>query len=318
MGTLYLLLLRGFGWFYYFAPRWCRSIMAGVLGAFARRIGYRAAVVRQNLGYAYPGDAPEQVQYREALAHDFYRHLGRLGCEILMLFGPMRRYAATQGEYVGVENWERARAPGTGVILVAGHTGSWEVAAAMCAIEAQADVVLVSRRYKPEWLRRAIDAGRKRCGVDTAYEPRTMPEIIERLKRNGVVAIVLDQYIAPPVGVRVPFFGVPVGTNVSIALLAKRTGAQVLPFKNYRRPDGQVVVEAGPPVPWQSHDNPEVELAINTAAYSAIVEQQIREHPAQWLWSHRRFKGDLTPLHDHEWERGRRYRAAVDQPEDPS
>ena len=309
MATLYLLLLRGGGWCYYLAPDWLRGIMAGALGGLARLAAYRAAVVQQNLRYAYPGDAPEQVRQRQLLTRDFYRHLGRLGCEILMIFGPMRRYAQGQGTYVGVENWERARAPGRGVILVAGHTGTWEVAAAMCALKTGADVVLVSRHYKPEWLRRAIDAGRKRCGVDAAYEPRTMPEILARLKRNGVVAIVLDQYTAPPVGVRVPFFGVPVGTNVSIALLAKRTGAQVLPFSNYRHPDGHVVVEAGPPVPWQSHDNPEMELAINTAAYSAIVEAQIRAHPAQWLWSHRRFKGDLTPLRDHEWEQGRRRRA---------
>ena len=310
MGTLYLLLMRGVAWLFYFAPEWLRRIMAGALGGLARRVGYRAAVVQQNLQYAYPGDAPKQVQFRESLLRDFYNHLGRLGCEIMMLFGPMRRYAQSQGEYIGADNWEWARNQGRGVILVAGHTGTWEVAAAMCAMEAEADVVLVSRRYKPEWLRRAVDEGRARCGVDTAYEPRTMPEIIARLKRNGVVAIVLDQYIAPPVGVRVPFFGVPVGTNVSIALLAKRTGAVVLPFKNYRRADGQVVVEAEPPVPWQSHENPEVELAINTAAYSAIVERQIREHPAQWLWSHRRFKGDLGPLREGEWEQGRRSRSS--------
>jgi Kdo2-lipid IVA lauroyltransferase/acyltransferase len=99
-----------------------------------------------------------------------------------------------------------------------------------------------------------------------------------------------------------------VGTNVAIAVLAKRTGAQVIPFKNYRREDGRVVVEAGAAVPWQTHENPDVELALNTAAYTAIVEEQIREHPAQWLWSHRRFKGDLTPLREGEWEEGRRRR----------
>jgi KDO2-lipid IV(A) lauroyltransferase len=308
MSILYLLLMRGGGWLYYLAPAWLRTLMAGAMGGAARLAQYRAAVVHQNLRYAFPGDAPAQVQQRESLARDFYRHLGRLACEILMVFGPMKRYARTAGKYVGIENWERARESGRGVILVTGHTGSWEAAAAICALGAGADVLLVSRYYKPEWLRRAIDDGRMRCGVDTVYEPRTMPEIMARLKRNGVVAIVLDQYIKPPVGVRVPFFGVPVGTNVSIALLARRTGAKVLPFRNYRDATGQIIVEAGPEVPWQAHENPEVELAINTAAYSAIIEEQIREHPAQWLWSHRRFKGDLSPLREHEWEEGRRGR----------
>ena len=309
MATLYLLLMRGFGWIYYFAPRWLRRVMASTLGGFARLIGYRAAVIRQNLRFAFPGDAPEPAHQRNELIKQFYQHFGRLGFEILMLFGPMRLYAEAQGKCGGIEHWERAKAAGRGVILLTSHTGSWEVAAAMGALVEQADVLLVSRHFKPEWLHAAIEKWRKRCGVDATYEPRTLRDILARLKRNGTVAIVLDQYTPPPVGVRVPFFGLPVGTNVAIAVLAKRTGAQVLPFKNFRLPAGRVVVEIGSPVPWQGHDNPEVELAINTAAYSAIIEKQIREHPAQWLWSHRRFKGDLAPLRDGEWERGRQHQA---------
>jgi KDO2-lipid IV(A) lauroyltransferase len=311
MATLYLLLLRGLGWSYYFAPEWLRTIMATAVAGLARRFEYRAAVIHQNLQYAFPGDTPAKVQQREALAREFYRHFGRLVLEIVLLFGPMRRYAAKQGSGRGVEHWERAKAAGRGVILLTSHAGSWEVGAAMGAMEVQADVLLVGHHLKPEWLHRAVEAGRKRCGIDATYEPRTLSDILARLKRNGTVAIILDQYAGPPVGVRVPFFGIPVGTNVAIAVLAKRTGAQVLPFKNYRAENGRVAIEAGPPVPWQSHDNPDVELAINTAAYSAVVEQQIREHPAQWLWSHRRFKGDTTPLRDHEWERGRQNQVPV-------
>lgn len=305
MATLYLLLLRGSGWLYYLAPGWLRTTLAGALGGLARLTGYRAAVIRQNLRYAFPGDEPAQVQTRDALAKEFFRHFGRLGFEILMLFGPMRRYAEAQGQCTGIEHWERARAAGRGIILLTSHAGSWEVAAAMGALVEGSDILLVVRQYRPEWLRRVIDESRRRCGLDATYEPRTLRDILARLRRNGIVAIVLDQYAAPPVGVRVPFFGVPVGTNVAIAVLAKRTGAAVMPLKNYRAENGRIVTELEPPIRWQSHDDPEVELAINTAAYSAIIEDHIREHPAQWLWSHRRFKGDLTPLREGEWERGR-------------
>ena len=310
MPAIYLLLLRGAGWFYYLAPRRLRAILARALGFISRMAGYRAAVVQQNLAFAYPGDSPEQVHLRAKLTRDFYRHLGHLAFEGLTLFGPMRRYAAEQGECIGAEHWERARAAGRGVLLVTSHVGSWEVAAAMGAMTRDADVVLVSRNYKPYWMRQAIEDGRKRCGLDSTYEPRTLRDVLARLKRNGTVAIVIDQYMAPPVGVRVPFFGVPVGTQVAIAVLAKRTGAAVLPFRNHRGDDGRVIVEAGAALPWISHQNPDVELALNTAAYSALVEGQIREHPAQWLWSHRRFKGDISPLRPGEWEEGRQKRGS--------
>ena len=307
MSTLYLLVMRSGAWAYYLAPGWLRGLLARTFGAILRIVGYRAAVVRQNLRYAFPGDDPARVRERKVLVRDFYRHLGRLGCELLMLFGPIRRYASAQGSVQGIEHWRRAEADGRGAILLAAHTGNWEVEAAAFAMVADGGLLLVSRYYKPDWLRRAIERGRNACGLDSTYEPRTMRDILGRLKQNRTVGIVLDQFTAPPVGVRVPFFGVPVGTNVAIAVLAKRTGAHVLPIANHRLANGRIVVEIGPPVPWQAHENPEVELAINTAAYSAIVERQIREHPAQWLWSHRRFKGDLAPLREHEWERGRQY-----------
>ena len=309
MAAVYLLPVRCAGWLYYFAPGWCRTAMASVVGQSARLLGYRSSVIRQNLQYAFPGDTPARVRERAALAAAFYQHFGRLLLELAMVFGPMRRYAAAQGPCRGLEHWQRAKASGRGVILLTSHAGSWEVGAAMGALVKDSDVLLVTRHSKPEWLHRAIDASRKRCGLDATYEPRTLRDILARLKRNGTVAIILDQYAGPPVGVRVPFFGIPVGTNAAIAVLARRTGAAVVPFQIFRDATGRVVTQFGPPVPWQADANPKVELAINTAAYSAIIEQQIREHPAQWLWSHRRFKGDITPLREHEWEQGRQNQA---------
>ncbi|MGZ3653347.1 MAG: LpxL/LpxP family acyltransferase, partial [Bdellovibrionota bacterium] len=37
-------------------------------------------------------------------------------------------------------------------------------------------------------------------------------------------------------------------------------------------------------------------LVANTAMFVRHTEAWIREFPAQWLWIHRRWKGDLSPL----------------------
>jgi len=126
------------------------------------------------------------------------------------------------------------------------------------------------------------------------------------LKANGTVGFVLDQYAGPPVGIRVPVFGIPVGTQSALALLVKRTESVVLPVSNYWDEKlKKQIVEISGPVEWIQDENPDQELGLNTQNYAKQVEKAILAHPEQWLWVHRRFKGDLTPMRLGEWEQGR-------------
>jgi KDO2-lipid IV(A) lauroyltransferase len=151
-----------------------------------------------------------------------------------------------------------------------------------------------------------VEAGRRRVGVKGTYEPQTMKDILAHLKAGGTVGFVLDQYTGPPVGVRVPFFGIPVGTGLALATLVKRTGFPVIPVVNFRTPDGRMVTRVEAPLEWIEDPDPRRELARNTARYAEVLERIVREFPEQWLWSHRRFKGDLGPLGELEWEEGRK------------
>jgi KDO2-lipid IV(A) lauroyltransferase len=195
------------------------------------------------------------------------------------------------------------------MVFLASHVGNWELMAATGTLIGGVDVMLVTKHLKPEWLHVAIESGRRSCGVDATYEPRTMRDILARLKAGLTVGFVLDQYTGPPVGARVPVFGQPVGTSMALATFVKRSGAAVLPVVNYRVFErGRIHwrVEIRAPLEWEaSPDGPEADLAHNTARYAAQVERDILAHPEQWLWIHRRFKGDLAPLRPGEWQEGR-------------
>jgi KDO2-lipid IV(A) lauroyltransferase len=168
-------------------------------------------------------------------------------------------------------------------------------------------ILLVTKHLKPEWLHRAIERARARCQVSATYEPKTLRDVLRHLKAGQVVGFVLDQYAGAPVGMRVPVFGIPVGTTTAVAMLAKRTGAPVLPIVNYRLPGGDYRVDIRPPLAWELSptEDADEEIGINTAHYAAVLEKDIYAHPEQWLWSHRRFKGDLSPLRPNEWYEGR-------------
>jgi KDO2-lipid IV(A) lauroyltransferase len=301
VGFVVLAFLRSVAWVYALSPARARWTYGELLGALLRRLKIRSRVVEQNLEIAFK-DSPHERRHVFARA---YAHLGHLSLEILMLLGPMRRFVTRQSELVGAEHWREAKAKGKGVIFLASHVGNWEVMAATGAVFTGMDILLVTKHLKPEWLHQAIEKGRTRCGVRATYEPRTLRDVLSHLKKNGTVGFVLDQYAGPPVGVRVPVFGVPVGTSTAIATLARRTGAVVLPVVNYRNPEGRWKVVIRPPIDWAASEDATYELADNTARYAADLERDIYAHPDQWLWIHRRFKGDLGPIREGEWSGGR-------------
>lgn len=300
------------GWLYYYMPPLFRQAAGRGLGFCLRVSKLRSKVIIDNLNIGYPGGPKHRT---DKLFNSSYEHLGHLSLEIMMLLGPMKKFVSKWVDLTGVKHWREAKEAGRGVIFLASHVGNWEIMAASGGVQAGIDIMLVTKHLQPEWLHQAIEQGRAKCGVRATYEPRTLRDVLSHLKKNGTVGFVLDQYAGPPVGVRVPFFGVPVGTNAVIATLVRRTGAVLLPVVNHRERDGRIKVEIGEPLQWISETQTEktldeeqltnLEIAKNTAHYACVLEKHVRLYAEQWLWIHRRFKGDLSPLKESEWQQGR-------------
>ena len=304
MGGLSLSLLRLIACCYAIQPWWLRRFEGKLLGGLLRVTGFRSAVIRRNLELAYPGSAPDVVRLRKKMLARAYSHFGNLVLDLTLVLGPFRWFTLRNASMIGLEHFWEARQKGKGVIFLASHVGNWEIMAAIGGLQGM-DPLLVTKHLKPEWLHQAFEKGRSTCEVRGTYEPKTWRDIMRQLKENKTVGIVLDQYAGPPIGVRVPFFGIPVGTSSALAMLARRTGAPVLPVVSYQNADGKWIVDVRPPLKWIEAETKELEVAWNTAEYTRIIENDIRRHPEQWLWTHRRFKGDLSDLKDGEWTEGR-------------
>ena len=165
--------------------------------------------------------------------------------ELLLVLGPMAFWIKRCGKIVGLEHWRAAQKKGKGCIFLSSHVGNWEIMGAIGAAHGM-DLMFVTKKLKPEWLHEAIERGRAKFGVRGTYEPKTSRDVLRHLRKGGTIGMILDQYSGPPVGVRVPVFGVPVGTSMALATFARRTNAPILPVVNYRTRDGKVVVEIRP------------------------------------------------------------------------
>jgi KDO2-lipid IV(A) lauroyltransferase len=287
-------------------PRCLGLALGSVLGKFLRRLGWKRACIRSNLLLAFPGSEAPVEAFRAQVERDFYDHFGKLLFEFLAQFGDWRRWVLNQVSIQGLEHWQRAHAQGKGVVFITSHLGNWEAMAARFAVSESPqspgrELLIVTKHLKPEWLHQEFERNRAKAGVSGTYEPKTMKDVLRALSKGKTVGFVLDQYAGAPIGVRVPFFGIPVGTLLAPAAIVKRTGAIPLHAVCFREKSGRLLVKIEALEPWISAENSHQELALNTARWVEAIERAIRERPAQWLWSHRRFKGDLSPLNPTEW-----------------
>ena len=261
------------------------------IGSLAGSVGYwvdvrHRRVALRNLRAAFGSSLAK----REArlLARNCWRHFGTV---ILDAAAFPRYSAASVGSMVHYEGLEHIRAAyesGRGVLLFSGHYGHWELVAAMQGFLGM-PVALVTRPLDNPLLERMLTRLRARSGNTIIHKQGAVREMIRQLRRGGGVAIVIDQD-ARDEGVFVPFFGRPASTTPTLAWLALRTGAAVIPVFSVPRPDGSYRVVYEPEVRFTPTDDRRSDVVRLTAICTSIIERWVREHPEIWLWMHRRWK----------------------------
>jgi KDO2-lipid IV(A) lauroyltransferase len=101
----------------------------------------------------------------------------------------------------------------------------------------------------------------------------------------------MDTNMTPPQGVFVPFFGRLACTASGMARVVAKTGAAVLPgFMVWEQTEQKYVLRFGEEIPILSTGDDEGDALANTAKFTEVIEEYVRQYPEQWLWVHRRWK----------------------------
>jgi KDO2-lipid IV(A) lauroyltransferase len=274
-------------------PRRVFLALGRSLGRLLRACNFRTGIARANIELAFPEWAPEK---REALFREHYLELGVLFLELIRMFYRFDLFFERYADVEGAEHMRAVLDKGKGAFAVTAHLGNWELLTLTAKYTFGVEATMVTKQLKPSWLHRCVAVTRELLGVKMACEPRTMQGILRGLKKNDIIGWVMDQYAGAPVGVRVPFFGKPVGSHTALAALSVRTGTPVIPAIAVRKPDGRYLVRFEPALDLAERATPEAALIAHTALFVRHTEAWVREFPAQWLWIHRRWKGDLSPL----------------------
>lgn len=246
----------------------------------------RRAVARQNLTLALGRERTgEELR---SLCRRSFQHLGMTLVEVLTFL--FRSPAVLpQVSVEGMDHLERAVGRGRGVLLLAAHLGNWELLAAAHGLSGY-PLSVVARPMDSALLDWLVTRFRERSGAEVIAKRRALPEVLDALRRQRMVAILLDQNATRREGVFVPFFDRPASTSKSLALLALRSEAPVVPVFIHREPDGghRVIVE--PEIPSPGTGDLENDVVAYTAAFTRCVERAVRRWPEQWFWMHDRWR----------------------------
>jgi len=154
-----------------------------------------------------------------------------------------------------------------------------------------ARVIPVSTIYSPqknEAFDRLLRHGRERFGPVRLFTREDGIKPILRALRDGLPYFMLpDMDFGEKDAAFVPFFGIPAATLTALPRLAAATKAKVIPviatflpdYKGYR-----VVFYPS----WENY--PGEDMIDATRRMNEFIEERVRENPAEYFWTHKRFK----------------------------
>ncbi len=275
-------------------PRWYRyGVVARLVCALLRLVGYRSKVVVDNLKNAFPEKSEEEI---ERIKNGFYYNISQIFVETISMPAMSDEDCRRANRITNIEvmcedlkgkNWIAAMA----------HQGCWEF----------------NTFYG------VYQSGHVQAGVYSPLHNRVADALYLRLReRTGLIKLPMNDIMR--FCIRNLETGID-GKPIVVALIADQTpprkeknnrwfeffhrdtiffdGAEKLAMR-YNMPVYFVAMKRVKPGFYEStldliYDGQEVvEEGVITTRYAKRLEQMITEDPESWLWSHRRWKHDRS------------------------
>jgi Kdo2-lipid IVA lauroyltransferase/acyltransferase len=244
-------------------------------------------IAEENLSMAFPEFNEAQ---RKKVCRGVFKNFGRLLGEFSQLAKLDRGNISEVVVYDGFENYAESMRRGKGTLFLTAHFGAWELCPYAQAVYGH-PLKFVVRPIDNPRIDQLINRVRTLSGNQIIEKKSSLKEILKALRNNEAIGILIDQNTTLDAGVFVPFFNVAACTTTSVATIALRTKATVVPgFLVWDDKLRKHRLRFEPPATLIETGNLQADIEANTAAFNLILEDLVRKYPDQWLWVHRRWK----------------------------
>ena len=247
-------------------------------------IGYRKKVVISNVNNSFPELSSSQ---RTAIVKEFYRHLCDLLVESLKIFTISKEEAMKRMQVEDVKQVREAFAKNKSVILAGGHLNNWELFAVVIAESIPHHTIGIYAQLKNKFFDEKTRASREKYGLEMV-PTKAITSHLEKVKGKLTATIfAIDQSPSNPhKSIWLDFLNQDTSVFYGAEKFAKKYDYPVFygSIKKLKRGyySFKLVEVCADPL-----NAPHGEI---TEIVTKRLEYDIREQPAYWLWSHKRWK----------------------------
>jgi KDO2-lipid IV(A) lauroyltransferase len=242
-------------------------------------------VAHSNLEQCFPNKPAHE---RRAIARATFMHFGQVLLKLLTFSTLTPEQMMACSEYEGDERVRLAYAKGNGILFFTGHFGFWELHALAHAVKLR-PIGVLARALDNARLNQLLEQVRTATGNHVIYRQGAVRRVMKTLAAGEGVAMLIDQHMHSPDAIWVNFFRRPAATTSTLAALALRTGAAVIPVFAHPLPGGRYKFVYESPVEPPQDEGPEA-IREFTQRCTDVLEMHVRKHPELWLWMHRRWR----------------------------
>jgi KDO2-lipid IV(A) lauroyltransferase len=249
-----------------------------------RLLRYRYRVIIDNLRRAFPDRTPEQLR---RIARDYYRNLCDVTLEAIKGMRLPPEEIRRRCRLVNVDVLNAEQEHGRSVVVAGSHYANWEWGALAISLSARHTTVGIYKSLRNPLIEAYLNRLRGQWGLELRSMRQTSRALVEFRRRPAMYCLIADQ---TPSNARqahwIRFLHQETPFLSGADKIARRTGFPVYYFdtRRVRRGFYEVAFSLLCDAP---ADAPEGEI---TRRYARRLEQIIEEEPANWLWSHRRWK----------------------------
>ena len=194
----------------------------------------------------------------------------------------------------GKEYLDAALNKGKGVIALSAHFGNFAVMRGKLTSEGY-PFSLVIKLPRDPGISQYFKMKMKQYNLKFILaDPATVSqkEILRTLRKNEIVCLIVDgdQKIG---GVPVMLMGQEIAMPPGPAILARRTGAIVLPMFIIRQKDNSQKIIIEPPVDIMENEDQNKAVTLLCQKFATIIETAIKKYPTQWYWINKKHASHL-------------------------
>lgn len=249
-------------------------------------VGYRRKVVRRNLAASFPEKSDIE---RRAIERRYYRHLADIAVEFVhnLYASPVaikRRYRIVNRQLI-----DRYYEHGQSVVLLSAHYNNWEYMVSSLNMQLLHHGIGVGKPLDDKLTASFITRRRTRYGTEVV-DQRDVRRVVDFYDRHRVPCALMMLGDQSPSNVYKSYWTTFLNQDTAFLYgaeyFARKYNYPVLYYRvdKVRRGHYELTFSTLCEHPQQVPQYSIVER------YARILEEQIRQQPEYWLWSHRRWK----------------------------